>query len=181
MLCSAQKELDTHDSAERLHWLSVPGSRVEEQPYLTIENGKAVDIDWPGFVHAITRMKQTPAFDALDLSSPENDEFAVQGGFARHFTAFGKEHSTANSSMAEADVIRLLNPMAQLSAPDLTCNWRIRHGAYDRDTSLAISAMLAVSLRMRGCQVDYHLPWGLPHSGDYDLHELFAWIDRLCK
>ena len=181
VLRGAQKELDTHDSAERLHWLSVPGSKVEEQPYLTINNGKVVDINWPAFVHAITRMKQTPAFDALDLSSPENDEFALPGEKPRHFTAFGKENSAVNGGMAEADVIRLLNPMEQLNAPGLTRNWRIRHGAYDRDTSLAISAMLAASLRMRGCQVDYHLPWGLPHSGDYDLHELFAWIDGLCK
>ena len=180
VLRSAQKELDTHDSAGRLHWLSVPGSRVEEQPWLTIESGKAVDIDWPGFIHAITRMKQTPAFDALDLSSPENDVFAAPGGHPQHFTSFGMEHSAANGSMAEDDVIRLLNPMALLNAPGLTRNWRIRHGAYDRDTSLAISVMLAVSLRMRGCNVDYHLPWGLPHSGDYDLHELFAWIDGLC-
>ena len=88
VLRSAQKELDTHDSAERLHCLSVPGSKVEEQPYLTINNGKVVDINWPAFVHAITRMKQTPAFDALDLSSPENDEFAVQGGGARHLNTF---------------------------------------------------------------------------------------------
>ena len=27
----------------------------------------------------------------------------------------------------------------------------------------------------------FSLPWGLPHSGDYDLEELFAWIDKLAK
>ena len=33
----------------------------------------------------------------------------------------------------------------------------------------------------QGKEVDYHLPWGLPHSGDYDLDELFEWIDGICK
>ena len=30
-----------------------------------------------------------------------------------------------------------------------------------------------------GYDVDFFLPWGLPHSGDYDIDELFAWIDRI--
>jgi len=25
------------------------------------------------------------------------------------------------------------------------------------------------------------LPWEIPHSGDYDLDELFQWIDGICK
>lgn len=86
-----------------------------------------------------------------------------------------------DGGIAEAAVIRLLNPMAQLEAPGLIRHWRIRHGAYDRDTSLAIPFMLATALRMHGCDVDFRLPWGLPHSGDYDLPELFRWIDALCR
>ena len=31
-----------------------------------------------------------------------------------------------------------------------------------------------------GCEVDYHSPWNTPHAGDYDLDELFAWIDGIC-
>ena len=58
--------------------------------------------------------------------------------------------------------------------------WRIRHGEHDWDPSAAISAILAIKLRQSGCQVDYALPWGIPHSGDYDLQELFAWIDGIC-
>lgn len=57
--------------------------------------------------------------------------------------------------------------------------WRIRHGAKDRDTSLAIPIILALKLRQAGKQVDLALPWGVPHSGDYDLDELFAWVDSL--
>lgn len=145
-------------------------------PYLTVENGKVTAIDWQAYVHAITRMKTPPAFDSLDLASPENDVF---GG--AHFTAFALAHSRKEGSMADERPISLINPMRQLNAPGLAKHWRIRHGSFDRDTSLAIPVILAESLRMRGCEVDFHLPWGLPHSGDYDLDELFAWIDGIVK
>jgi hypothetical protein len=76
-----------------------------------------------------------------------------------------------------------MNPMNYIG--DKTCDtapyFRIRHGASDRDTSLAVSALLAAALREQGIQVDYHLPWGLPHAGDYDLPELFSWIDGICR
>ena len=40
---------------------------------------------------------------------------------------------------------------------------------------------LAVKLRMNGKQVAIKLLWGVPHSGDYDLDELFQWIDSISK
>lgn len=181
ILESVQKELDTHDSANRLGNLAVPGSAVEEQSYLTIENGRAVALDWEGFVKKITRMKATPAFDALDLSSPENEEFGTEEIKAMHFTAFGKDHSQADGGMADAEKIRLLNPTAYVGKADTAKHWRIRHGAFDRDTSLAIPVILATLLENKGYCVDFSLPWGLPHSGDYDLEELFEWIDGICK
>lgn len=52
---------------------------------------------------------------------------------------------------------------------------------FDRDTSIAIPVILATMLKNKGYEVDFSLPWGLPHSGDYDLEELFAWIDKLAK
>lgn len=64
---------------------------------------------------------------------------------------------------------------------DKAVYFRIRHGEYDRDTSLAVSAMLTVKLRNTGYHVDYHAPWDSPHSGDYDLEELCAWIDEICS
>ena len=64
---------------------------------------------------------------------------------------------------------------------DTTKNWRIRHGAFDRDTLIAIPVILATMLKNKGYEVDFSLPWGLPHSGDYDLEELFAWIDKLAQ
>ncbi len=45
----------------------------------------------------------------------------------------------------------------------------------------AISAILTAGLRKRRTLVDYHLPWGVPHAGDYDLEELFNWIKTVCK
>lgn len=152
------------------------GAAWRTPDYLQEEDGVITGIDWPGYVHAITRMKTPPAFDALDLTSPENDVF----GHA-HFTAFALSHSKAGGRLADPSAVRLINPMAQLDAPGLARHWRIRHGSFDRDTSLAVPVMLAHSLRMHGCRVDFHLPWGLPHAGDYDLPDLFAWIDGICR
>ena len=181
ILESAQRELDTHDSSGRLCDLAVPGSEVEQQTCLTIEDGRATALDWEGFVRTITRMKTTPAFDALDLKSPENEEFGTEEIEAMHFTAFGREHSQAQGGMADAQIIKLLNPTAYVGEADAAKHWRIRHGAFDRDTSLAIPVILATLLENRGYSVDFRLPWGLPHSGDYDMEELFAWIDGICR
>ena len=54
-------------------------------------------------------------------------------------------------------------------------------GGANRDTSIAIPEILATLLKNKGYEVDFALPWGLPHSGDYDLEELFTWIDKLAK
>lgn len=181
LLESAQKELDTHDSAICLKNLAVEGSEVEKQTCLTIQDGMAAALDWDSFVKAITRMKPTPAFDALDLKSPENEEFGTEEIPAKHFTAFSAEHSEADGALADPQRIKMLNPTAYIGTADTAPYWRIRHGAFDRDTSLAIPVILATLLENQGYSVDFHLPWGLPHSGDYDLEELFCWIDNICR
>ena len=33
---------------------------------------------------------------------------------------------------------------------------------------------------VKGVDVELQYPWGMPHAGDYDLEELFAWIDKIC-
>ena len=180
ILKSAQRELDTHDSAIRLAGLAVPGSKVEQQPCLTLESGKAVALDWDRFVKTITRMKSTPAFDALDLRSPENEEFGTETCDAKHFTAFSTTRSTAGGTLADDAIIKMLNPVCYIGQADTAKHWRIRHGTFDRDTSLAIPVILATMLENQGYDVDFFLPWGLPHSGDYDLAELFEWIDSIC-
>ncbi|MCI5650246.1 MAG: alpha/beta hydrolase [Fusicatenibacter sp.] len=159
------------------------GEDLSDKTYLTIEQGKAVGIDFSAYVSDITRMKNAPAFDALDLTSPENDEFGNEKTDLMHFTDYSQTNSTVPSAMADAQIIRMLNPMNYIGddAAKKAGYYRIRHGSCDRDTSLAISAMLNLKLLEQRVRVDYHLPWGRPHSGDYDLPELFAWIDRICK
>jgi len=181
ILASAQRELDTHDSAVRLAGLAVPGSEVERQPGLSVADGKVTALDWNRFVKTVTRMKSTPAFDALDLKSPENEEFGTETCPAKHFTVFSTERSKADGELADDAVIKLLNPVRYIGEADTAKHWRIRHGTFDRDTSLAIPVILAVMLENHGCDVDFALPWGLPHSGDYDLTDLFAWIDSVCR
>ena len=177
---SAQKALDMYNMQGFLNNLAVPESKIDEQDYLTIRDGKVTDIDWKGYVKKITRMKAAPAFDALNLTSPENEEFGTETIKARHFTAYAQEHSEVESTMADPKIIRLLNPTKYIGNSDTAKYWRIRHGAFDRDTSLAIPAILALLLGGSESQVDFCLPWGIPHSGDYDLEELFTWIDQIC-
>ena len=126
-------------------------------------------------------MKPVPAFDALNLHSPENEEFGTEAIVARHFTEFSRKNSEVNGEMAEDSIVKMLNPLTYIGKADTAKHWRIRHGAFDRDTSLAIPVILEAMLRKHGYEVDFFLPWGLPHSGDYDLDEMFAWVDELCR
>lgn len=178
VLAAAAKEKATHDSQNRLKELMVSGSEIEDQDYIT---SAGIDVD--AYVAKITRMKPTPAFDSISLDSCENEEFGDENVFARHFTEFAAQHSKVNGELADAKVIRMIHPVPFIQDEncDIAKNWRIRHGAFDRDTSIAIPVILATLLKNKGYQVDFALPWGLPHSGDYDLDELFAWIDELAK
>lgn len=166
---SAQKEVDK-------------GTDLSGMTWMTIDNGNVVDVDFHKYVAFRTRMKETPAFDDIAMETPENELFGSSEIQNRHFTRFGKEHSTVNGEMAEQVQIKMMNPIYYIG--DEKCStakyFRIRHGAIDRDTSLAVSAILTAALRNHGIDVDYHLPWGVPHSGDYDIDELFAWMENIC-
>ena len=159
------------------------GADLSDLSWLTIENGKATGIDYRAYIAYRTRMKDTPAFDSVWLGTPENELFGSATELLRHFTAFAKEYSKKNGSLAEEQQIKLMNPMPYIGDGKATCAkyFRIRHGAIDRDTSLFISALLTLKLRMHGVEVDLAYPWGVWHSGDYDLDELFNWIDERCK
>ncbi len=141
--------------------------------------------DYSEFLKAyVGRSKTPPAFDALDLSAGENNLFGDSATDNRHFTAFGAKHSTAtDAKVADAHTIKLMNPMAYLD--DKTANtalhWRIRHGAKDSDTGFAIPVILATKLKNQGKNVDFAMPWDKGHGGDYDLDELFAWVDSVAK
>jgi len=162
---SAQKAIDSGKNLSNVDWL-------------TIKNGRVVDADLKKYPAAVTRMKAAPAFDKLDLSSAENDEFADFRNNPKHFST-----TLFNDNLAESEIIHMMNPMDFIGRENTTTAefFRIRHGAADRDTSLAIPAMLALKLQNNGANVDFFSPWGQGHGGDYDLNELFDWIDSICK
>ena len=168
------------DSARRAMERS---AEVSGKAWLVMENGWPAAMDFAAYVRDITRMKTAPAFDDLTMASPENHLFGTPEQSHRHFTAYSAAHSLQDGSLAPARLVKLLNPMDYLadSAAVKAPHWRIRHGECDRDTSLAISAILTLKLREYGYPVDYHSPWDTPHAGDYDLEELFAWIDSICR
>ena len=159
------------------------GTDITNKEWLTVCDGKVMDVDWHEYAKDITRMKTAPAFDALAMDSPENDLFGDKETNLRHFTEYARENSLCNGKMAEEIVVKMMNPMNYIEdvKATKTKHWRIRHGECDRDTSLAISAILALKLKEQNCEVDYHSPWEVPHSGDYDLDDMFAWIDGICK
>ncbi|MBF9003206.1 MULTISPECIES: subtype B tannase [Vibrio] len=168
---SAQSALDNNRDLSQFKWL-------------TITDGKVTNIDFDKYRTYAIRAKLPPAFDALDLSAGENELFGNASTNAMHFTAYSsKNSSTDNSATAAANVVYMMNPLSFIQ-PDqqgIAPHWRIRVGTNDRDTSLAISAILATRLENSDYDVNYHLTWDRPHSGDYNLDALFSWIDSISQ
>ena len=129
------------------------------------------------------RQKTPGAFDNIDLSTGENNLFGDKAIDNKHFTKYMLEHSTVNGQIADSKIVKMMNPMYYIGTKGVTTSkyWRIRHGAVDKDTSLAIPAILALKLENLGKNVDFASPWATPHSGDYDLDELFTWIDGIVQ
>ena len=121
------------------------------------------------------RLKSFPAYDKLDASSPENAEFGKD-----HFTDYSFYNST-EGGFAGDDMIKGMNAVKYVGEADTAKHWRIRHGTNDRDTVMAIPAILALKLAGAGCNVDFEAVWDQGHKGDYDLTEMFEWIDSICK
>jgi len=169
VIASAQKALAGGKDLSGLTWL-------------TIKDGTITDMDFGQFIVYATRKKSAPAFDSLDDNAPEVNLFGTATINNQHFTQFSKDHS-ADHSLAGATIVKMMNPMNYIGTQGVTTapHWRIRHGTVDRDTSLAIPVILATKLQNRGFNVDFALPWGVGHSGDYDLNELFAWINQICR
>lgn len=169
VVASAQVALDGGWDLSGVEWITTEGTTV-------------TDVDLGQYVRAATRMKTAPAFDALDLRSPETDLFGTATVASQHFTPFGRDHG-ADASLADPAIVRMMNPMGYIGSEGVSTapHWRIRHGAADRDTALAIPVILTTKLRNWGASVDFAAPWGQGHGGDYDLPELFAWVDGICR
>lgn len=141
--------------------------------------------DWDSYILSTGRLKKAPAFDSLDLSSGENSLFGDHANDSRHFTDWGLAHHSGSSKnsgkLAPTQVINMMNPMNFIGKSQVStaAHWRIRHGTADNDTALAVPAMLALKLENTGKHVDFALPFGQSHGGDYDLPELFDWIAKL--
>ena len=82
---------------------------------------------------------------------------------------------------ADAKIIKMANAMSYLGNKSAAKFYRIRHGAADSDTALAVPLVLALGLQNAGKTVDFAVPWGQGHGGDYDLDELFRWMDRILR
>ena len=156
------------------------GRDVSKLNWLTLENGRAVSMDLAKYAVYATRLKAVPAFDALDLSSGENNLFGTATENNRHFTKFAAQYGDP-APLADAQLLKMMNPLNYIGSAATARYWRIRHGAVDRDTSLAVPLILATKLANYGARVDFASPWGKGHAGDYDLPELFAWADQISK
>lgn len=148
-----------------------------------------IDLDvYLAYVASVTPLKTPPAFDAWGVlgspASPENKVFGNEQGEPANFTDFSlRQHSQDGDAAIDPALqqrIYLMNPMNFIGASDSTLagHWFIRHGARDRDTSFLVPINLATKLQNTGADVDFALPWNRPHSGDYNLDELFEWIKR---
>jgi hypothetical protein len=150
---------------------------------LKVSGNQVTGLDFGAYVSYMERMKTPPAFDALDLSTGENMLFGSATIDKQHFTEFGQKNANGEASRVDEVFVKMMNPMYYLGQKNTTNakHWRIRHGSKDKDTSLAISVILTTALQNKGIDANLEFPWDKPHSGDYDLDELFAWIDGLCK
>ena len=157
------------------------GIDMSKYDFLVYSEGKIIDIDFHKYLKYLKREKTPPAFDALDLSAPENELFGNNAVERKHFTPFSFYKTEIPSVLADPATIKQLNPMNYIgkTGANNANFWRIRHGTKDKETSLAISAILALSLEKYGHNVNYYLPWDKPHGGDYDLPELFDWIKAI--
>jgi len=139
------------------------------------------DIDFAKFMRDITRMKLTPAFDDIAMCSFENNLFGDINSDCAHFTRFSYNRSVSVlPKMADAQIIAEMNPLNYIGKCAKPAKyWRIRQGTKDRDVGFATPTILAIKLQNSGADVDFSLVWDEPHGGNYDLPELFAWIDGI--
>lgn len=148
-----------------------------------------LDLDkYLSYVASVTPLKTPPAFDQMGVliptPSPENKVFGNEKGESANFTDFSLQHRLKNPSAKLSEEmterVYIMNPMNFIGSDKATVaqNWFIRHGAKDRDTSFLVPLNLATKLENAGKNVDFFLPWNRPHSGDYNLDDLFSWIAK---
>ncbi len=155
-----------------------------------IRKGQTItDINLPVYLNYVVnthKLKTPPAFDAQgvlgDHKTPENMLFGNDKGSSVNFTQYScyKTGTSIDDSLQAR--VNMMNPMFHLNQPnDRPMYWYIRHGARDRDTGFPVPINLVTKLINQEYDVDFALPWNRGHEGDYNLDDLFEWIDSICK
>ena len=164
------------------------GTDLSKHTYLVRDNktGAIKDINWEAYNHFVSRSKAPGAFDSRANDTGENNLFGTSTTDNNHFTITAALHdSTANQDVyvENAKIVTMMNPMNYLGSPAATNArfYRIRYGTADSNTSVAIPLIVGTRAQNLGYRVDMATPFDVDHSGDYDLEELFNWMDNIVK
>ncbi|TQE22116.1 Tat pathway signal protein [Streptomyces ipomoeae] len=174
---SATKYLAALSDSDRTTYLA-------SNTFITWKNNKAT-FSWEDFLtHVGARKKDTPAFDAFDLSTGENNLFGKGTTKARHFTLYSLRHEGSSSARLDSDLpetLTLMNPMPFLAKanPKRAKHWWIRVGTKDSDTSLTVVGNLAAKLENLGDDVDAAMYWDAGHGANEDAADFIKWIAQV--
>ena len=164
------------------------GTDLSKHTYLVRDNktGAIKDINWEAYNQFVSRSKAPGAFDSRSNDSGENNLFGTSATDNNHFTITAALHDTTPNQdvyVENAKIVTMMNPMNYLGSPAATNAryYRIRYGTADSNTSVAIPLIVGTRAQNLGYNVDMATPFGVDHSGDYDLDELFNWMDNIVK
>ena len=164
------------------------GTDVSRYSFLVLDKntGMVKDIDWDAYNSFTSRSKEPGAFDSRANDSGENSLFGTSTSDTNHFTITAALHDTTPNNdvyVENAKIVTMMNPMNYLGSPSATNAkyYRIRYGTADNNTSVAIPLIVGTRAQNLGYSVDMATPFGVDHAGDYDLQDLFNWMDSIVK
>ena len=164
------------------------GADLSRYSFLLLDKntGLVKDIDWDAYNSFTSRSKAPGAFDSRANDSGENSLFGTSTSDTNHFTITAALHDTTPNNdvyVENAKIVTMMNPMNYLGSPSATNAkyYRIRYGTADSNTSVAIPLIVGTRAQNLGYSVDIATPFGVDHAGDYDLQDLFNWMDSIVK
>ena len=164
------------------------GTDLSKHTYFVRDNktGAIKDINWEAYNQFVSRSKAPGAFDSRSNDSGENNLFGTSATDNNHFTITAALHDTTPNQdvyVENAKIVTMMNPMNYLGSPAATNAryYRIRYGTADSNTSVAIPLIVGTRAQNLGYNVDMATPFDVDHSGDYDLEDLFNWMDNIVK
>ena len=164
------------------------GTDLSRYSFLILDKntGLVKDIDWDAYNSFTSRSKAPGAFDSRSNDSGENSLFGTSTSDTNHFTITAALHDTTTNNdvyVENAKIVTMMNPMNYLGSPSATNAkyYRIRYGTADSNTSVAIPLIVGTRAQNLGYSVDMATPFGVDHAGDYDLQDLFNWMDSIVK